>query len=217
MRMKVGDEVMVCNENQQCYQMKITDLQLDLVLGELMEKIADDSELPLRVTIAQGLPKGDKFEWVLQKGTECGAYGFIPVKMERSVVNIEAKKAGKKLERWAKIVKEAAEQSHRSYLPTVHGVVDFKGFLDFAKQFEVCLFAYEKTDQSRLKQILMALTAGTSMLVLIGPEGGISEKEASLLCESGFVPLGLGPRILRTETAPIYLLSAISYEFENRG
>ena len=218
MRMEVGERIIVCNEDKECYYLTITAVTPDEVTGEIGEAIESDTELPIEVTIAQGLPKGDKFEWVIQKATECGASEFIPLNMERSVVKLDAKKASKKVERWNKIAKEAAEQSHRQMVPTVTDVYTFKQLLDRAAQYDVCLFAYEETAKqgqlAQLKQSLSEIQTNGKMLVVVGPEGGISEKEETLLLQSGFKPCALGPRILRTETAPIYILSAISYALE---
>lgn len=218
MRMTEGEQIIVCNEQKDCFYLTLTAVTADEVIGELGEVIENDTELPIEVTIAQGLPKGDKFEWVIQKATECGASHFIPVSMERCVVKIDAKKEVKKVERWNKIAKEAAEQSHRQAVPLVHGVQTFKAFLDKSSEYDVCLFAYEETakqgELAQLKQTLKLIKPGASLLVLVGPEGGISEKEVELLTHKGFKPCALGPRILRTETAPIYILSAISFALE---
>ena len=218
MRMKNGDTFIGCNENKECFYVEITEIETDFVQGKIIEQINQTIEIPIEVTIAQGLPKGDKFEWVLQKGTECGAANFIPVKMERCVAKIDAKKESKKVERWTKIVKEAAEQSHRQSLPKVSSIMEFKNLLNMAKNYDACLFAYEEIaktgEMSQLKKTINSLSPGSTLLILVGPEGGISENEEALLRESGFLPCALGPRILRTETAPIYILSAISYALE---
>lgn len=218
MRMTIGDQVIVCNEDKKCYYAtikQIKDQEIEVTLDSMIEA---QTELPIEVTIAQGLPKGDKFEWVIQKATECGASEFIPLEMERSVVKLDAKKAGKKIERWNKIAKEAAEQSHRQMVPTVTSVQTLKQLLAKASQYDICLFAYEETAKqgqlAQLKQILSTIENHKKLLVIVGPEGGISEKEETILLESGFKPCALGPRILRTETAPIYILSAISYALE---
>lgn len=218
MRMIPGDQIIVCNEKKSCFYLNLTDVESNRVCGTIEEVIEANTELPVQVTIAQGLPKADKFEWVIQKGTECGASHFVPVQMDRCVVKLDAKKEMKKIERWNKIAKEAAEQSHRQAVPQVHGVQTFKQFLDFASGYDVCLFAYEETakqgELSQLRQTLANITPNASILVLVGPEGGISEKEVDLLSKNGFEACALGPRILRTETAPIYVLSAISFALE---
>ena len=218
MRMTIGDQVIVCNEDKTCYYAtikQIKDQEIEVTLDSMIEA---QTELPIEVTIAQGLPKGDKFEWVIQKATECGASEFIPLEMERSVVKLDAKKAGKKIERWNKIAKEAAEQSHRQMVPNVTSVQTLKQLLANASQYDICLFAYEETakqgELAQLKKTLSTIENYKKLLVIVGPEGGISEKEETILLESGFKPCALGPRILRTETAPIYILSAISYALE---
>jgi len=218
MRLAVGDKAIVCNENNACYNMTIVAIEPNQVIGAISAARKENTELPVAVTIAQGLPKGDKFELVLQKGTECGATQFMPIKMERSIVKIEPKKEAKKLERWHKIVKEAAEQAHRQRVPVIHKVIDFEQALTLVHDFDVCLFAYEETakigDMRSLNKILTKTLPGSKILVLIGPEGGISKREAIKLLEAGFTACAIGPRILRTETAAIYLLSAISYALE---
>ncbi len=218
MRQKAGDTIIVCNENQQCFYLELTTLDKDEVCGIITSEITDKAELPVAVTIAQGLVKGDKFEWVIQKGTECGAAGFMPVVMDRSVVKLDPKKEKKKIERWQKIAKEAAEQSHRAMLPTVYDVCSFKSFVSLVNEYDVCLFAYEETakqhELSRLRQTLETIKPNAKVLLLVGPEGGISDKEAVALEAAGFTACALGPRILRTETAPLYFLGAVSYALE---
>ena len=218
MRMESGDQIIVCDEGKICHYATIKQMNGQEVEVTLDSVIEAQTELPIEVTIAQGLPKGDKFEWVIQKATECGAHQFIPLNMERSVVKLDAKKVMKKVERWNKIAKEAAEQSHRQMVPTVTDVQSFKQLLEQASHYDICLFAYEETAKqgqlAQLKQSLNEVENNEKLLVIVGPEGGISEKEEALLLQSGFKPCALGPRILRTETAPIYILSAISYALE---
>lgn len=218
MRMGLSDQVIICNEDKVCYLSTIEQMDGQEIKVKLDSKVASETELPIDVTIAQGLPKGDKFEWVIQKATECGAFAFIPLIMDRSVVKLDEKKSLKRLERWDKIAKEAAEQSHRQMVPEVFPLHSLKQLIAKASEYDVCLFAYEEIAKqgrlSQLKQSLTEISPGEKMLVIIGPEGGISESEERLLIESGFKPCALGARILRTETAPIYVMSAISYALE---
>ncbi|WJY28509.1 MULTISPECIES: 16S rRNA (uracil(1498)-N(3))-methyltransferase [Sporosarcina] len=181
-------------------------------------RTAQKSELPVRVTLACGLPKGDKLELIAQKGTELGMAGMIPFQAARSIVKWDEKKGGKKTARLEKIAKEAAEQSHRTEVPVISEPVSFRHILGIAGQFDVCLFADEEDAKegmsNKIAVRLQKVYHGQSILVLFGPEGGLSRNEAEQLEESGFLPMSLGPRILRTETAPLYVLSAVSYEFE---
>jgi len=216
MRGNVGDNVIVCCDKKS-YLTEITELNKSEVLLKIVETKEEDVELPVFVSIAQGIIKGDKFDFVIQKGTECGAHVFLPVAMKRSVAKIEANKAAKKVERWQKIALEAARQAHRQVVPAVMEPVDVKDLVAMACEYDVCLFAYESFDaasKNRLATVANGLSAGQRVLVLIGPEGGIDETEVTTLETAGFQTIGLGPRILRTETAPIYVMAALSYALE---
>ncbi len=218
MRMKEGDQI-ICvtplNKSAVCAIAEITDEQ---VITEVVQWISGTSELPIEVTIVSGLPKGDKLEWIIQKGTELGAFQFIPFISARSVVKWDEKKAEKKLERWQKIAKEAAEQSHRTILPKVKSPINIKSLIKISEDFDYKLIAFEEEakqgEASVLSKILAEMEKGQTLLFVFGPEGGLTEQEVSSLREHGFRSCGLGPRILRTETAPLYALSAVSYHFE---
>jgi 16S rRNA (uracil1498-N3)-methyltransferase len=218
MRMQIGDEIICVDSRGRsaiCAIAEITDEQVALDVVQWKE---DFSEMPILVTIASGLPKGDKLEWIIQKGTELGAYEFLPFSAARSVVKWDEKKASKKIERWQKIAKEAAEQSHRTVLPEVYSPLSFKELLEKSKQYQYKLAAFE--DESRNGEVsvfsktLQQMKSGESLLVVFGPEGGLSNEEVQQLKANEFSLCGLGPRILRTETAPLYTLAAISYHFE---
>lgn len=220
MRASIGDQIMLCTCDKTSYLVQVIGLKKEEVKVQVVEKKEMHAELPIFVTIAQGITKGDKFDWVLQKATECGASAFVPVAMKRSVAKVDAKKADKKVERWQKIVLEAARQSHRQVVPTVSFPVDINGLIAMTSQYDVCLFAYEGhgVDASReLARAIDRFDTGMRVLILIGPEGGIDESEVDDLMKAGFTAVGLGPRILRTETAPIYIMSAISYALEIEG
>jgi len=214
MRSEIGQEVIVCDGQGRVALTRLSQLSGKEVKAEIIRMLDERSELPVRITIAQGLPKGDKMEWILQKGTELGAYAFWPFSSERTVVKLDAKKEGKKLERWQKIVKEAAEQSHRAILPQIHAPASWKQMLAAASQYTRCVIAYEKEERSHLSAVLQQLAPGDSLLVLIGPEGGFSSQEVEQAEAAGAVPVTLGPRILRTETAASYVLASASYRFE---
>ncbi|WNB93476.1 16S rRNA (uracil(1498)-N(3))-methyltransferase [Bacillus sp. NEB1478] len=221
MRMKAGDVIICCDNNDRSATCEIIDLNGDKVEACIVNEIETVSELPVHVTIAQGLPKADKLEYIIQKGTELGASDFFPFSADRSIVKWDEKKAVKKKERLEKIAKEAAEQSHRSRVPEVLDTGTFSDLLKMAESYKIKIAAYEEEaklqETSRFASALSALENGDSILCVIGPEGGISEKEAKILAEHGFELCGLGPRILRTETAPLYILSAISYHIELKG
>ncbi|WHY84770.1 16S rRNA (uracil(1498)-N(3))-methyltransferase [Neobacillus novalis] len=218
MRMQIGDQIICVDpEGKQaiCRLAEITD---ESVVADVVQWKEEISELPISITIASGLPKGDKLEWIIQKGTELGAHQFFPFSAARSVVKWDEKKAAKKIERWQKIAKEAAEQSHRAMMPEIMNPMNFKALLGKSRGFDYKLAAFE--DESRNGEIsvfsstLKKMNKGESLLLVFGPEGGLANEEVQQLKEHGFGLCGLGPRILRTETAPLYALSAISYHFE---
>ena len=217
MRASVGDNIILCTCDKKSYLVEITHLNKMEVGVKVVETKEENVELPVFVTIAQGITKGDKFDLVVQKATECGASHFVPVAMKRSVARIDVKKAEKKILRWQKIALEAARQSHRQAVPSINDPVDMKGLIGMATEYDVCLFAYEaysEDAQYGLADAISKFKIGMRVLVLIGPEGGIDESEVDMLFHAGFRAVGLGPRILRTETAPIYVMSAISYALE---
>ena len=217
MRASVGDQILLCSDARETFLAAITAITKTEVMMQIVAKKEENVELPVFVTIAQGITKGDKFDLVVQKATECGASAFVPVAMKRSVAKIESGKSEKKIERWQKIALEAARQAHRQVVPNVMMPVEMKGVLAMASDYDVCLFAYEAFDETAktaLATVANGLSVGQRVLVVIGPEGGIDESEVKLLADAGFLTVGLGPRILRTETAPIYVMAALSYALE---
>ncbi|WP_338040611.1 16S rRNA (uracil(1498)-N(3))-methyltransferase [Mangrovibacillus cuniculi] len=162
--------------------------------------------------------KADKWEYVIQKGTELGAHSFIPLKAARSVVKWDEKKGDKKVERWTKIASEAAEQSHRQVVPNVDSPVTLKQLLQLADEYTHKIVAYEEEarsgDTTNFSTVLQSMKSSNSVMMVFGPEGGLTEEEVTQLLNKGFVACALGPRILRAETAPLYALSALSYKLE---
>lgn len=218
LRMNVGEQILCVVEQKGTALAKIEDISNELVLASVIEWLNEEKELPVHVTIVSGLPKGDKLEYIVQKGTELGASAFIPFSAERSIVKWDAKKARKKIERLQKIAKEAAEQSHRTVVPHVDMPITLRQLIDLAKSYDTRLIAYEEeakqNEKSVLSKALTSIEKGTSVLIVFGPEGGLTPSEVESLQEHGFKACGLGPRILRTETAPLYALAAISYQLE---
>ncbi|MFS0612637.1 16S rRNA (uracil(1498)-N(3))-methyltransferase [Lederbergia ruris] len=218
MRMKVGDTFWVVFSDSKTALVALESISDSTIEARIMDWEREDKELPVRVTIASGLPKVDKLEWIIQKGTELGAVEFTPFIAERSVVKWEEKKAKKKLQRWEKIAKEAAEQSHRQFLPLVQSPVKLKEIVTYSQNFDWKILAFEEAakegEKSQFAQTLSEMKQGDRILIVFGPEGGITDQETEFLLENDFRICGLGPRILRTETAPLYTLAAISYHFE---
>lgn len=221
MRMKPEAEIICTVPGSSTVRCVLTNISSETITATVVEYVENTNELPISITIASGLPKGDKLELIIQKGTELGATGFLPFAAARSIVKLDDKKAGKKTDRWQKIAKEAAEQSYRHIVPTVKQPVAFQQLLNIIPQFDACIVAYEESaktgETAQLVQTFQSLKEGARLLVIFGPEGGLSEKEVDQLIAKGAKLCGLGPRILRTETAPFYVLAAASYHFELMG
>lgn len=218
MRMKIGDQIICNNPLGKAARCEIEEMSDSSVTLKVVDWLNESSELPVHVSIAQGLPKGDKLEFVLQKGTELGASRFIPFKADRSVVVWNEKKSKARMKRYEKIVKEASEQCHRNKLPIVEKPQSMVQLIDESKSYDVKIVAYEEEAKSKhsfsLAKALQSLRHNEKLFVCIGPEGGFSEQEIDVLKENNFKPVRLGPRILRTETAALYVLASISYHFE---
>ncbi|HHJ7178742.1 TPA: 16S rRNA (uracil(1498)-N(3))-methyltransferase [Streptococcus pyogenes] len=185
---------------------------------EIIEALPDQVELPVKVTIASGFPKGDKLDTIAQKVTELGASALWGYPADWSVVKWDGKKLAKKEDKLAKIVLGAAEQSKRNVVPEVHLFGQKAEFLKSLSSFDHIFIAYEETAKAgqlaTLARELKEVKPGAKLLFIFGPEGGISPAEITQFEAAGAIKVGLGPRIMRTETAPLYVLSAISYALE---
>lgn len=215
MRMTTNDEIIVVHDGV-AHICAITAIEQD-VQARQTGRTVPSPEMPVQVTIACGLPKGDKLELIAQKGTELGMYKLLPFAAERSIVKWDDKKGKKNQERLQKIALEAAEQSHRTHVPIVEMPVSFKQLVQQFGQYDAVFIADEedaKTEnRTRFSDKLKAFE-GKSILCIFGPEGGIARTESDAMRAAGAETMSLGPRILRAETAPFYALAAISYEFE---
>lgn len=185
---------------------------------KLIAKLTSNSELPVAVTILCGLPKTkEKPEWIVQKATELGADTIAFFESERSISHWAPNKRARKLARLQKIADGAAEQSHRNYQPRVVYYESLDQALT-ANPAVVRLVAWEESakqgETSGLAQALTGLAKGDRLLAVFGPEGGLTPAEVERMQVQGITPVGLGPRILRTETAPLYFLAALSYVCE---
>ncbi|HEM6285364.1 TPA: 16S rRNA (uracil(1498)-N(3))-methyltransferase [Streptococcus suis] len=216
MRLQADDQIVLVFDDGIKRLARVVDSQSQSV--EIIEELTDNVELPVSVTIAMGFPKGDKLEFVAQKATELGMVALWAFPADWSVVKWDGKKLAKKAEKLEKIAQGAAEQSKRNRIPTVHLFEKKADFLAQLTGFDQIILAYEEAakegEQANLVKILSGLEAGQSVLVIVGPEGGVSPEEVAAFEKAGAVKTGLGPRILRAETAPLYALSAISYAME---
>lgn len=215
MRHQIDDYIIITFADHYVYKCKIVEMINEGITVSLEERVHVDTELPQNITICSGLIKSDKYEWMLQKSTELGANEFIAVGMKRSVVKLTENKVAKKLERWQKIIKEAAEQSYRLAIPTIQYQDTLNDVLQSAEQYDYILIAYEDAakngEVNQFKSLVQQFKLNDNVLIIFGPEGGLAEDEIALLQDVAY-QIGLGPRILRAETAPLYALSAISFE-----
>jgi 16S rRNA (uracil1498-N3)-methyltransferase len=216
LRMAVGDNVIIADENERTAKAEITAITDEIVTLSLIEYLEDDSEPTVKVRLAQCLPKSDKMEFIIQKAVELGAVSIQPVNSENCVVKYTADKQAKRVERWQKIAHEAAKQCKRAAVPTVEPIITLKELLSRIDDDETVLFCYEAEDGRTLRQALNTHQA-EKYTVLIGPEGGFSPEEARLCQEMGAHPVSLGSRILRTETASLAALTMVLYAHGELG
>lgn len=216
LRMKPGEEIAVSNGTDgREYRCGIVEIGEEQVICELRFIKEDGLELSSRVHLFQGLPKADKMELIIQKAVELGVYEVIPVETKRAVVKLDAKKAKQKTERWQAIAEAAAKQSKRRIIPQVSEPVTFARALELADGMEVKMIPYELADgMERTKRMISSLPEDADIAVFIGPEGGFEESEIKAAADAGVVPITLGKRILRTETAGLTVMAWIMYQLE---
>ena len=219
LRMQPGAQLQIVSDDGVSAMAEITAIDSERVTVRCLEKLAESHEPRVKLVLAQGLAKGEKMDFIIQKAVEMGAYSVIPVAMEHSVVRLDGAKAAKKVERWQKIAESAAKQSKRDIIPEVQPVQSMGEML--AKcDCQTKIIAYECEDRLSLKAALRAGEAAggiSELLLIIGPEGGISEAELEQARQAGAVPVSLGRRILRAETAGLVAISAIFYETGDLG
>lgn len=214
LRMAVGDAVDVCDGSGTEYSCRLTRIRDEECIAEVLCSRASEREMPLDVTLYMAMPKGDKLETVVQKAVELGASCIVAYESERCIKRPAPDKAAKLVERLSRIAREAAKQCGRARLPQVRGIIGFSEMVAEISGFELSLFCYEGEGTLPVREVLEAAGAIGSVSAIVGSEGGFSEGEAERIRAAGAVAVGLGPRILRCETAPEYVLSAISYRFE---
>lgn len=216
LRMKIGEEIAVSNgEDGKEYRCGIEAFSEDEVICGLRFIKEDGVELPSKIALFQGLPKADKMELIVQKAVELGVGEIIPVAAGRSIVKLDEKKAKAKVSRWQGIAEAAAKQSRRGIIPKISEVMSMKEAIAYAGSMDVRLIPYELAeDMAKTKEIISGIRPGESVAVFIGPEGGFEEKEIAAAMERGFLPVTLGRRILRTETAGFTVLAWLMYHLQ---
>lgn len=213
LRLKVGARVVLADGIGGEYAGVLTSLEGERAFVRIAETLSTvTSGATPALTLIQGVPKGERMEMILQKGTELGATCFVPFLSSRTIPRLTGDKAVERVRRWERIVMEAARQSRRPDIPEVTAIVTLSEALAAARQ-EVRLLLWEGESERSLKVVLDGASCPESVAVLVGPEGGLSREEAEEAMAAGFIPVTLGPRILRTETAGPAVLAILQYVF----
>ena len=217
LRLQPLDKVIVCDKSvNNSYVAEIINMNKEYTECNIINKIIETTEPDVNIGLFQGRPKSDKMEYIIQKTIEIGVRNIYPVSFERCVVKLDKKTEEKKLDRWKKIAEAAAKQSKRDIISNIENVINIENICQNIEKYDIILLAYENEQNNTLKYELQKLDKNKklSIGVIIGPEGGLSEKEVDKLITAGAKCVSLGKRILRTETAPLVVLSDIIYEFE---
>jgi 16S rRNA (uracil1498-N3)-methyltransferase len=214
LRLRAGQPLTLFNGNGAEYAATILELHRDAVVVEVGQEQAMNRESPLPLTLAQGISRGERMDWILQKATELGGSRIVPVFTERSVVRLDAKQAERKLQHWRAIAIAACEQCGRNTVPEIAPPTDVFEYLGHGVAPHTTRLLLSPTSDVSMDEVGMS-TAGVT--VLIGPEGGLTETEQEVALRSGFTSVRMGPRVLRTETAAIAALTILQHRFGDLG
>lgn len=219
LRLSINDKIKICDKDEHVnYNCRISNIDNEYVITQIIDEEKSNVETKTQIHVFQGLPKGDKLEFIIEKLTEIGVKELTPVAMKRSVVKLQEKDKQKKMVRWNKIAEVAAKQSGRDEILKINDVINYKNIFNYLKDYDIVLLAYEKEEKLTLKKALSKLdkTKENKVAVLIGPEGGFDDIEIEQAKQNSLVnSVTLGKRILRTETAPLVISSNILYELED--
>lgn len=216
LRYQNGDNLEVCDEDGTRIYTKISDMNPNEIILDILEISDDTTEPNVNITLFQGLPKADKMELIVQKCTELGVSGIVPVIMDRVIVKLDEKNEGKKIERWQKIAKEAATQSGRQKIPYVEKAINLKNSIEKLSKYDIVIVPYECEKGNYIKNVLRNMDENVkNIAIVVGPEGGFSDGDIEVLSElTNMKKVSLGPRILRTETAGFVTLAMAIYELD---
>lgn len=217
LRLEIGEEIEICNiENGINYMCKILKLDNKIVKCQIVYTLEKTNEPNVYLHIFQGIPKQEKMELIIQKTTELGVSEITPLIMNRCIVKLDDKIASKKILRWQKIAEASAKQSKRDKIPKVNLPINIKNIYSKIANYDIVLVAYENEQNNSIKKVLQEVSNKNNLkiAIIIGPEGGIEQTELNELISNNVQVVSLGKRILRTETAPIVMASAIMYEFD---
>jgi 16S rRNA (uracil1498-N3)-methyltransferase len=215
LRMKNGEKLLISDGEGREYTCSIDKISDMEVIATIEDYQVEGRELAADIYLFQGLPKSDKMELIIQKAVELGVKAVVPVDTARSIVKLDKKKEDAKIKRWQAISESAAKQSKRGVIPTIHNVMSFKEAIAYVKDFDIKLIPYENcTDMRGTKDIISKIQKGMKVAIFIGPEGGFGDEEINHAMSLDVMPISLGKRILRTETAGLAILSVIMFNIE---
>jgi len=229
LRLQPGDSIIVLDDSGWEYQVRLATVRYDEVSGQVQQKVLARTEPRAKLTLYQSLLKGDRFEYVLQKGTELGIVEFVPVVADRCAIGSVDEVGKAKLARWERIVSEAAEQSRRGRLPRLHPPLLFAQACERARRSDLAILPWEEERMRSMRAMLRDSDSPPPMVqgkpslvrrpfsvsIFIGPEGGFTAREADHARRYGIVPVSLGPRILRADTAALVAATVVLYELED--
>ncbi len=220
LRLGRGDRVIVFDGLGREYEIEVSGVQHGQVMGEIIRVLSESEQPSIGIKLVQGIAKGDKMDFIIQKAVELGVDAIYPLISQHAVVKLEQDRALKKQERWQTIAREACKQCRRSRIPEVHAPLSLDALLQIIND-KPAIMLYENETRQGLKELLTdkrpALSGAQELYVIIGPEGGFAEVEAELARSRGIMTAGLGPRILRTETAALTALAIVLYELSDLG
>lgn len=216
LRLEVGAQLILAEDSGAEYHAVITEILPDRAIVSASPLKTEDTSPLLSITLFQGLPKGDKMELILQKGTELGVSAFVPFIAERSVSRPQGNKLHDKRSRWEKITAEAARQCKARTIPQVADIADLKTAVTTSSQ-ALKLLLWEEENHRQLRDVIRAADAPSDIAIMIGPEGGLTAAEAQTAMAAGFIPVTLGERILRTETAGLAAVAILQYQWGDLG
>ena len=213
LRCKIDEEIEISTGDGYDYICKIEEISKESLVVKIIDCFGNESEPNIKITLYQGLPKADKMELIIQKCIELGIDEIVPINTDRSIVKLSGKE-DKKIIRWNKIAESAAKQSRRGKIPKVTNIINFDDAINKAKENDFNIIPYEKERVNTIKNITKNLN-GTKIGVFIGPEGGFSESEIENAIKNSILPITLGKRILRTETAGFITTAILLYELDS--
>ena len=217
LRQQIGDRIFVIDEQKIGYDVQLLEVTPKRIVGKVLQEKRKTPVSPLSITLGQAILKSKKMDWILQKATELGVSRIVPLVTERTVVAPRPERVEIQHHRWEEILKEAAQQAGRWEIPQLDFPTDFSRLIKESPNFDFSLLPWEGEEKKGLREVLQSNLQGPKILVLIGPEGGFSDHEVALAKEHHFIPVSLGWRILRAETACLATLAMLQYEIGDMG